>query len=48
MVFETSGDPCELDGYGIAADFEQLCTQSLRSISDPTEDPELIGSASGE
>ena len=48
MLLEVGRDPCELDGHGVAADLEQLRIQSLRPISDPTEDPELIGSAAGE
>ena len=48
MLLEVGGDPCELHGYGVAADFEQFYVCCERLFSDPAKDPELIGSTAGE
>ncbi len=48
MLLEVGSYPCELDGYGVAADFEQFCTCCEGLFSDPAKDPELIGSTAGE
>ena len=48
MLLEVGGDPCELHGYGVAADFEQFGSGRVRLFSDPAKDPELIGSTAGE
>ena len=48
MLLEVGGYPRELHGDGVAADFEQFCAGCEGLFSDPTKDPELIGSTAGE